>query len=425
MGMSRRGRIASFNGQIINASQYYDASGDLLTDLTTGCSYTYDAEHRISSVSGCTSASYEYNAAGEREHETVNGVIKEFINGPVPMGQSWAVFDGSNNLFTSELSLNGLDLGGFNGSTFYDDTDWQGTVRLRSNASGGSMEADTNLPFGGWLNQQGGISPIHYTGHVYDAETNLNFMNARNQSGILGRFMSPDPAGVRAIKLANPQTWNWYAYALNNPLRYTDPTGQYTCSDDGNKCQTQPDKNFEAARQRDLHSKDKDVAAAAAAYGDPTKNNHVAVQFTDAKNGNTSISISTNGKSVSYGITVSIPKAASGTVLDGSVDHEGTHTEQVQTLAASFKPNGSFNGTLNLTSYDSENGAYHNQATVWQLSGQSWSMNGNGQFVINPGDSAKQVSDTINQYLADPTNGYGVSPQKPGPPIITFKKDDQ
>ncbi len=241
----------------------------------------------------------------------------------------------------------------------------------------------------------------------------------------MGRFLSPDPAGVRAVKLANPQTWNWYAYTLNNPLRYTDPTGQYTCADDGNKCQTQQDKNFEAARQRDLQSKDKGVAAAAAAYGDPTKDNHVGVQFTDAKNGNTSISISTNGKSVSYGITVSIPKAASGTVLDGLVDHEGTHTEQDQALAASFKPNGSFNGTLNLTSYDSESGAYHNQATVWQLPGQSWSMNGNGQFVINPGDSSKQVSNTINQFLADPANGYGVSPQNPGPPIITLKKDDQ
>jgi len=32
---------------------------------------------------------------------------------------------------------------------------------------------------------------------------------------------------------------------------------------------------------------------------------------------------------------------------------------------------------------------------------------------------------TINQFLADPASGYGVSPQNPGPPIITFKKDDQ
>lgn len=263
------------------------------------------------------------------------------------------------------------------------------------------------------------------TGKERDAESGNDYFDARYYASSMGRFLSPDPAGVRAIKLANPQTWNWYAYTLNNPLRYTDPTGMYTCADDHNKCATDRDKAFEAARQRDLSSKDKGVAAAAAAYGDPTKDNHVAVQYTDAKAGRTDLSISSNGKSVSFGITVSIPKGADGTVLDGLVGHEGTHVEQDQSLAGSFKPNGNFNGTLNLTSYGAENGAYHTQATVWQLSGQTWSMNGNGQFLVSPRDGPDKVSDTINQFLVDPANGYGVSPQNPGNPILTFKKDKQ
>lgn len=46
-----------------------------------------------------------------------------------------------------------------------------------------------------------------------------------------GRFISPDPSGY-AI-LGNPQSLNLYAYALNNPLRFIDPTGLDECQWDG------------------------------------------------------------------------------------------------------------------------------------------------------------------------------------------------
>ena len=37
--------------------------------------------------------------------------------------------------------------------------------------------------------------------------------------------MTPDPAGLAAVDLSNPQSLNRYAYALNNPLKYIDPRG--------------------------------------------------------------------------------------------------------------------------------------------------------------------------------------------------------
>ena len=40
-----------------------------------------------------------------------------------------------------------------------------------------------------------------------------------------GRWLVPDPAGVGAVDPSNPQTWNRYAYVMNNPLAMVDPLG--------------------------------------------------------------------------------------------------------------------------------------------------------------------------------------------------------
>ena len=52
----------------------------------------------------------------------------------------------------------------------------------------------------------------------------MDYAQARYFASTQGRFTSPDPllASGRSIR---PQTWNRYTYALNNPLRFTDPSG--------------------------------------------------------------------------------------------------------------------------------------------------------------------------------------------------------
>jgi RHS repeat-associated protein len=72
------------------------------------------------------------------------------------------------------------------------------------------------------------------------AVTGLDYFGARYFSGAQGRFTSPDPLLLSA-KLEDPQTWNRYVYARNNPLRYTDPLGlypspAYNCSDTETSC---------------------------------------------------------------------------------------------------------------------------------------------------------------------------------------------
>jgi len=62
-----------------------------------------------------------------------------------------------------------------------------------------------------------------YTGHEHLDQLGLIDMKGRMYDPRLGRFLSPDPF-VQAP--TDPQNFNRYSYCLNNPLKYTDPSGE-------------------------------------------------------------------------------------------------------------------------------------------------------------------------------------------------------
>ena len=68
-----------------------------------------------------------------------------------------------------------------------------------------------------------------YCGHEHIKGTGLINMNARLYDPLIGRFLSPDPY-VQAPE--NSQNFNRYSYCLNNPLKYTDPSGELFGIDD-------------------------------------------------------------------------------------------------------------------------------------------------------------------------------------------------
>ncbi|MFA6521926.1 MAG: RHS repeat-associated core domain-containing protein [Candidatus Gracilibacteria bacterium] len=68
------------------------------------------------------------------------------------------------------------------------------------------------------------------TGKELDTETGLYYYGARYYDSRISRFISLDPAGINLADIrsfTNPQGWNMYSYALNNPVKYTDPSGKY------------------------------------------------------------------------------------------------------------------------------------------------------------------------------------------------------
>src|SRR5262249_11776513 len=99
----------------------------------------------------------------------------------------------------------------------------------RGNAAGG-WDVSSFYPFGG-------ERPYNYNccvgntfkinGKERDSESGLDNFGARFDSSTLGRFMSPDPDNA-GVSDGNPQSWNAYSYALNNPLNATDADGRET-----------------------------------------------------------------------------------------------------------------------------------------------------------------------------------------------------
>ena len=63
-----------------------------------------------------------------------------------------------------------------------------------------------------------------FTGHEHLDEFGLINMNGRCYDPLLGRVLSPDP---ELQDPSNIQNYNRYSYCLNNPLKYTDPSGYY------------------------------------------------------------------------------------------------------------------------------------------------------------------------------------------------------
>jgi len=82
-----------------------------------------------------------------------------------------------------------------------------------------------------------------YTGKPLDINTNLYYYGQRYYDPNVGQFTQPDPVSryltdpqkLRQATgqnlqqfLQNPQALNEYSYTQNNPIRYVDPTGEYT-----------------------------------------------------------------------------------------------------------------------------------------------------------------------------------------------------
>ena len=116
---------------------------------------------------------------------------------------------------------------------YYFHNDHLGSPWLITNASGNEVQ---RLNFNAWGLRRDATNWDNYsdlpemkfdrgfTGHEHLEMFGLINMNARLYDPVLGRFLSPDPI-IQVPEFT--QSYNGYSYALNNPLSYTDPNGEF------------------------------------------------------------------------------------------------------------------------------------------------------------------------------------------------------
>ncbi|MFC1925132.1 LamG-like jellyroll fold domain-containing protein [Chloroflexota bacterium] len=107
----------------------------------------------------------------------------------------------------------------------YVHQDHLGSTALTTDSSGEKVSGINYFPYGSTRSVDDGLGTDKlFTGQRLD-DSGLYFYNARYYDSTIGRFISSDSIVPDA---KDPQSWNHYSYCLNNPLRYTDPTGMYS-----------------------------------------------------------------------------------------------------------------------------------------------------------------------------------------------------
>jgi len=200
----------------------YDDAGNLTSEPATSANgIVYDAENRQTQYtkSGQQTNYYFYDGDGHR--------VKKIDNN----GTTVFVYNAGGQLIAEYTS------GPPQGSgTSYLTNDHLGSTRVVMKADGTVARHDY-LPFGeeiqaGVGGRTTGLGYVadtvrqKFTQKERDNESGLDYYLARYYASPQGRFTSADPIIIASERLIDPQQLNLYPYARNNPLRFTDPTGE-------------------------------------------------------------------------------------------------------------------------------------------------------------------------------------------------------
>ena len=168
------------------------------------------------------SATYSYDADGRRVMKVSGGVTTHYV------------YDAQGNL-ALENTVSGTPPGVLWGTT-YQMGDHLCSIRMQTDGNGGQRALYDYAPFGEELTAADGRDArwggpgtgFHFTGKEQEGIEGdyMHYFGARYYAAGLGRFTSPDPVYFQKEMLTDPQRWNLYAYARNNPLRFIDPKGE-------------------------------------------------------------------------------------------------------------------------------------------------------------------------------------------------------
>ena len=156
--------------------------------------------------------------ASNYEQEIIDENIRElhYVAGPMGLAAIYVRNNSTDSMYYTHTDHLG---------SITEITDNTGTLlqRMQYDAWGKRSFITNNIGINNFLFDRG------YTGHEHLDQFSLINMNGRLYDPILGRMLSPDNYVQNAT---STQGFNRYSYAVNNPLVYTDPDGEFLIIDD-------------------------------------------------------------------------------------------------------------------------------------------------------------------------------------------------
>jgi len=212
------------NNQISTSGFSYDAAGNTTQDGTGAGTHTYqwDAEGRLKSVDDGTTASYVYNALGQRVEKLVSSAYTEIVYG---LGGQPIGYHNRTDWTDQFFYLGAAPFAKYQGNvTYFIHGNHLGSTSMVFNHTGGTVAQDEIFyPWGERWDYAGTLYDERFASlGRRDAETGNDPTLFRMYESRLYRWLSPDPG---AGSIYNPQSLNRYAYVLNNPVSFIDPLG--------------------------------------------------------------------------------------------------------------------------------------------------------------------------------------------------------
>jgi RHS repeat-associated protein len=231
-GTSPTNQYYNISGGGSGTSNYYDTNGNLKNDVTN--TYTWDADGNMLSVNGST-VTMIYDAMDRMAEQTRSSGHTEIVYGPY--GMKLALMNGQT-LVNAFVKLPGKSRAVYNSSglAYYRHPDHLGSSRLATTPSRTKYYDGAYAPYGEDYNGSGTTPDLAFTDQNQDTvgggwSANLYDFMLREYRTAHGRWTSPDPGGLGVVDPTNPQTWNRYAYVLNNPMAMIDLLGDDGCYD--------------------------------------------------------------------------------------------------------------------------------------------------------------------------------------------------
>jgi RHS repeat-associated protein len=193
----------------------YDLNGNLTSDGSK--TYSWNARDQLVSITGSgLTASFQYDAFGDRISKTVNGSTITYLYDGANLVQEQSGGSPSANILAGGLDevFTRTDLAG----AWSPLLDGLGSTLALSDSTGTVQTQYTYEPFGKTTTSgSANGNTSQYTGRENDG-TGLYYYRARYYSPSLQRFINEDPIGLLG-------GINMYGYVGNDPISYRDPFG--------------------------------------------------------------------------------------------------------------------------------------------------------------------------------------------------------